>query len=114
MPTDEASRFGLNESVLARIISAFAAVPEIEQVILYGSRAKGTNKNGSDIDLAVRGELVSHSQMLTLENQLDDLLLPYGIDLSLLHQISNPDLLEHISRFGTLLYESKNIHKEFM
>jgi predicted nucleotidyltransferase len=111
MLTDESSRFGLSECTIAKIIAVFAAVPEIEQVLLYGSRAKGSFRNGSDIDLVVRGGAVSHSQMLLIENQLDDLLLPYSIDLSLLHEIHNPDLIEHIARVGILLYNSANLQK---
>lgn len=105
MLTDEPSRYGLPETTIARIIEQFAAVPEIEQVILYGSRAKGNFKTGSDIDMVIKGEPVSHSQLLSLENRLDDLMLPYSIDLSLLHQISNPDLLDHIKRVGVVIYE---------
>ena len=107
MPTDEPLRHGLPESVIARIIAVFAAVPEIEQVILYGSRAKGNFKNGSDIDLVIRGEAVSHNNLLSMEHQLDDLLLPYSIDLSLLHQITDADLLGHINRVGVVLYEKR-------
>jgi len=110
MLTDEPSRYGLPESAIAKIITLFSAVPEIEQVILYGSRAKGNFQNGSDIDLVINGEMVSHSQLLSLENRLDDLLLPYSIDLSLLHQISNLDLLAHIQRVGIVLYQK--IEKE--
>ncbi len=48
---------------------------------------------------------LTHAHLLSIENQLDDLLLPYSIDLSLLHQITNSDLLDHINRVGALLYE---------
>jgi len=108
MLTDEPSRYGLPESTITKINAMFAAVPEIEQVILYGSRAKGNFQNGSDIDLVIKGESLSHSQLLSLENRLEDLLLPYSIDLSLLHQINNPDLLDHIQRVGITLYEKSN------
>lgn len=107
MPANDKSRYGLKESTIARINGVFAAVPEIEQVILYGSRAMGTYRNGSDIDLTIRGETVTHSQLLRIENQLDDLLLPYTIDLSLLHRIDNQDLLDHIKRVGIVFYERK-------
>ncbi len=65
----------------------------------------GTYRNGSDIDLTIKGEAVTHSQLLRIENQLDDLLLPYTIDLSLLHRIDNNDLLDHIERVGVVFYE---------
>lgn len=105
MPPDEPLRYGLTESVITRMTALFAALPEIERVMLYGSRAKGNFQNGSDIDLVIVGVSVSHSQLLSLENRLDDLLLPYSIDLSLLHQIENRELLDHIQRVGVVLYE---------
>lgn len=105
MPTDEPSRYGLPESAITRITALFAEAPEVEQVILYGSRAKGTFRHGSDIDLVIKSESISHAQLLSLENQLDDLLLPYSIDLSLLKEINNPDLLDHINRAGIVLYK---------
>lgn len=97
--------FGLKESVVAAMNGVFTACPQIERVILYGSRAKGTFRVGSDIDLTIVGDEVTHSQLLRLANQLDDLLLPYKIDLSLLRQIENPDLREHIQRVGVVFYE---------
>lgn len=98
-------RFGLGERVIAALNGVFAAYPQIERVILYGSRAKGTYRSGSDIDLTIVGDEVTHNQLLALANQLDDLLLPYKIDLSLLRQIENSDLLEHIRRVGVVFFE---------
>lgn len=108
MRTNNELKFGLKESTIAKINGVFSAVPEVDQVIIYGSRAMGTCRNGSDIDLTIKGKAVTHSQVLRIENQLDDLLLPYTIDLSLLHQISNKDLLEHIKRVGIVFYERKS------
>ena len=51
------------------------------------------------------GEAVTHSIQLRIENKLDDLLLPYKIDLSLMHEIKNVDLLDHIKRVGVVFYE---------
>ena len=89
---------------VAKINAVFSAYPQINQVILYGSRAKGTQRNGSDVDLTIRGEDVTLSQLLKIENDLDELLLPYKIDLSLYHHIDNPDLIEHIRRVGKIFY----------
>jgi predicted nucleotidyltransferase len=98
-------RFGLTESVIGKLVGVFASCPQIERVILYGSRAKGTYRNGSDIDLTIVGDGLTHDQLLALANELDDLLLPYKIDLSLLRQIENSDLLEHIRRVGVVFFE---------
>lgn len=97
--------YGLSDDVLRKIRTVFAQYPQIEQVILYGSRAKGNFRKGSDIDLTIKGEEVSLTELLKIENQLDDLLLPYKIDLSLFHQLEDPDLVAHIARVGVMLYQ---------
>jgi len=103
MPTEQAS-YGLGNEAVRKISERFAAYPDIESVILYGSRAKGAHRPGSDIDLTIKGPL-DFSHFLQLENELDDLLLPWMIDLSLYRQIENPDLLDHIKRVGKVFYQ---------
>jgi len=79
----------------------------IDKVWLYGSRAKGTAKPYSDIDLALEGKNLTLEILNNIENALDDLLLPYEFDICILHQIKNQDLLEHIHRVGKLVYEGR-------
>jgi predicted nucleotidyltransferase len=74
--------------------------PAVRRVILYGSRAKGCARYNSDIDLTLDAPDLSFRDLLAIEGQLDDLLLPWKIDLSLLHQIENPALRDHIERIG--------------
>ncbi|GFO66328.1 nucleotidyltransferase domain-containing protein [Geomonas paludis] len=95
---------GLKEATIEKIRSVFSRYPEIEEVILYGSRAMGRHRNGSDIDLTMVGEGVTHALQLKVENELDDLLLPYKIDLSVLTAIDNAELLAHIQRVGIVFY----------
>lgn len=101
--------FGLKLKNIDAINDCFAQYPQIEQVILYGSRAKGNYKNGSDIDLTIVGDMDYHS-LHRLENQLDDLLLPYKIDLSLKNKLTDPDLVEHIERIGKVFYSGPAIY----
>ena len=82
-----------------------AVFPNIDEVILYGSRAKGTFKNGSDIDLSLKGEQLNLDTLNSLSLKLDDLLLPYTIDISIYKMIDNADLIEHINRVGILFYK---------
>lgn len=96
--------YGLKAEVVARINSVFAAEPDVERVILYGSRAMGNHRDGSDIDLTLVGERLSLEQLLKIENDLDDLMLPYKIDLSVFHALDNPDLINHIRWVGTQFY----------
>ena len=97
-------KYGLKDSDILKIQLVFRNFSEIEKAILYGSRAKGNFKPASDIDLTLIGESLNLSVLNRIEIQLDDLLLPYTFDLSILKQISNPDLLEHIQRVGVDFY----------
>jgi predicted nucleotidyltransferase len=96
--------FGLSEKVIDRINSVFRRFPGIDEVILYGSRAKGNFRTGSDIDLTIKGHQIDLSTLYSIERELDDLMLPYKIDLSIWSQIENQDLLEHIERVGKKFY----------
>src|SRR5512140_929473 len=93
--------FGLKESVVQKIRGVLARYPQVDQAILYGSRAKGNYQNGSDIDLTLHGNA---DLTLTVRNKimadLDDLLLPYKIDLSIYTQIGDPAVLDHIRHIG--------------
>lgn len=99
---DLATQSGLKPATLKKIRKVFAAHPEIDQVVLYGSRAKGNYRTGSDIDLTIKGDQLTLSQLTRIEQELDDLLLPYKIDLSLFHTIENQDLIQHINRVGII------------
>ncbi len=98
--------FGLQQKDITAINQCFEQFSQIEQVIIYGSRAKGNYKNGSDIDLTIIGNL-DYRNLLKLENNIDDLLLPYKIDISLFNKINSTELIEHINRFGIIFYEKQ-------
>lgn len=100
-----AQRFGLSESTIEKICTVFAGYPQVEQAVLYGSRAKGNYKHGSDIDLTLRGRSLTWDILYKLLQEIDDLMLPYTFDLSIFAQISDPDLVDHIRRVGVTFYE---------
>lgn len=99
-------KYGLPPSTLQNIRQVLERYPEVKKAILYGSRAKGTYKRGSDIDLTLCGEsdLTIHV-LARILNDLDDLLLPYTIDLSIFGMIADPDVIDHIQRAGVTVYE---------
>lgn len=97
--------FGLPATTVQKIQQVFADYNSIEQVILYGSRAMGREKPGSDIDLVIVGDAFSHQQLLQLLTALDNLLLPYSFDISNLNDISNPELQTHIQNVGKVFYQ---------
>lgn len=98
-------KFGLTDAAIARIHGIFARHQQVERAILYGSRAKGNYKNGSDIDLTLVGGADLNLQvMLQIMNEIDDLLLPYSFDLSLYTMITDPEVIAHIQRVGVVFY----------
>ncbi|MCF6148596.1 MAG: nucleotidyltransferase domain-containing protein [Candidatus Kuenenia sp.] len=99
-------KFGLKDATIEKICNVFAQYPSVEKAVLYGSRAKGNFNNGSDIDLTlVGGEELTLKTLYKIMDELDDLLLPYTIDLSLFKNISDPDVISHIHRAGITFYE---------
>ena len=95
---------GLSAATVEKICGVLARHPQVEKAILYGSRAKGNYKNGSDIDLTLAGSGLGYRDLLKITGELDDLLLPYTIDLSILHRIDHEGLREHIQRVGQEFY----------
>jgi uncharacterized protein len=102
-------RFGLKESVIESICAVLNRYPQVKKAILYGSRARGNYKTGSDIDLTlVGGDDLTLQILYRIMDEIDDLLLPYTVDLSLYHQITTPDLLDHIQRVGLTFHETNH------
>ncbi len=103
---------GLNEKELSGIKQVLARHSQVEEAILYGSRAKGTFMPASDIDITLLGTALDLTLQQVIEQELDDLLLPYKIDLSIYHDITNQDLKEHIKRVGKVLFrKGRNFEK---
>ena len=99
-------KYGLPQSAVQKICAVLSRYPQVEKAILYGSRAKGNYKNGSDIDLTLRGGAeLTLNVVYKILNDLDELLLPYTIDLSLFNNIGDPDVIEHIQRVGVTFYQ---------
>jgi predicted nucleotidyltransferase len=101
--------FGLLDTDIKRIREVFDLYPEVQRVVLYGSRAKGSYKPASDIDLTLIGTELNLTIQQKIERQLDDLMLPYKFDISLYTHISNHDLLEHIARVGKPFFTKDKI-----
>lgn len=101
----DVSTIGLPFNVIEAMKKVFSHHLGIESAVLYGSRAMGNFREGSDIDLTIVGSL-DHRELLKVELELDELMLPYKVDLSLQHEIDNASLIEHINRVGKLFYSA--------
>lgn len=99
--------YGLSDDVISEIQDVFRRHSNIDKVLIFGSRAKGNYREGSDIDLAVIGFGISFSQLLDINNDIDDLGLLYNVDLlDYKKQIGTP-IGEHIDRVGKIFYSVK-------
>ncbi len=97
--------FGISEQSLEMIKASFAQFPEIEQALIFGSRAMGNYRKGSDIDIAIMGQNIDHRT----ENRISALLneelpLPYFFDIVDYTHLSHPELAEHIKKYGRTIY----------
>jgi|UniRef100_UPI004047E902 predicted nucleotidyltransferase len=100
---------GLNTQTTLKIFSVFKRFPQVEKAILYGSRAMGTHKPGSDIDISLIGKDLTQELVWKILDALDDTLLPHVFDLSLFETLDNLELKEHILRVGIIFYEADSI-----
>ncbi|RKU39253.1 hypothetical protein C6496_02395 [Candidatus Poribacteria bacterium] len=90
------------------VVGQFIARPSLARspnLASSSSQPDYTVRNGSDIDLTLYGDALTHSILSRIDTELDDLLLPYTIDLSIFHQIDNPAMVEQIQRIGVNFYE---------
>ena len=98
---------GLSDRTLATLDSIFRKYPGIQQAILYGSRAKGNFRKGSDIDLTLKTDgTFTRTDLLRIAGDFDDSDMPYFVDVSIYEKLSNPDLKAHIDRVGKVLYSA--------
>jgi predicted nucleotidyltransferase len=96
---------GLSEETVAQIAKVLAQFPNVERATLFGSRAKGTQKLGSDIDLALFGESLDWRLLGRVEDALEDLLLPYCFSLIIDDDKTDSAVAAHIGRVGQLFYD---------
>ena len=106
-------KFGLKETTIMKICGVFAKYPQVDKATIYGSRAKGNYKNGSDIDLSLYGDDdLTMDVLYKIMTEIDDLLLPYTIDLSIFRDLTDVDFIDHIQRVGVTFYNRSQTSPE--
>lgn len=98
-------KYGLSEATISEIVSILKRNQRIHKVILFGSRAKGTFSNGSDIDLALVGIDLGLNDILDASVGIEELTLPYKFDLVIYDRIKEVALINHIKRVGIVLFD---------
>ena len=100
-------RHGLSPQTVGQITTVLARFPALERAVLFGSRAKGTHKPGSDIDLSLTGEQLDWRIVGKIYDALDDLLLPYSFSLIHLDAATDAEVAAHIARVGIPIYRQE-------
>ena len=101
-------KYGLDDKYFNALISVFPRHPEVESVILYGSRAKGNYKPFSDIDITLKGSNLTRQHLGQIFTEIDDLLLPYFLDISIYNKLTDKGFIEAIDKTGVEIYR-KNL-----
>ena len=102
--------FGLKNKDIEEIVSLLEDFPEVEQAIIFGSRAMGNYKNGSDVDIAIVGQEANFTIALKIGGILnEDTFMPYHFDVLSLRANTNKDLANHINRRGKILYQTREL-----
>ena len=94
----------LNKNISEELIAIFQSFSEVSEVVLYGSRAKGTHNERSDIDLAIKNSNIDRHTLGRIKLQIDNSNIPYLVDLQIVEKIKNKKLIEHIQRIGKVIY----------
>lgn len=103
-------KYGLSDTSLKLIESALSTFDMIEKAIIFGSRAIGNFKSGSDIDMVISGDGVNYEIVNALSIKLnEELPLPYYFDVLGYSLIESSELKKHIDKFGIIFYEKSVI-----
>ncbi len=103
------TKHGLTDSVVSQIAGVLERFPAVQRATLFGSRAKGVHKRGSDIDLALEGTALTWRVLGRIADELDDLPLPYKFSLIIYDHKTDPALAAHIQRVGCTFYEREPV-----
>jgi predicted nucleotidyltransferase len=109
MNDNKRNRFGLTERDIQTFQKIFNKYSDVKEVHIFGSRAKGNFKNGSDIDLAIVNQDFNSGTLAKLSGEFEESSLPYKVDLVVLNDLKLAELIDHINRVGVIFFK-KEIH----
>ena len=102
------NKYGISQRSFDLLLKTFKGFPEVDQVLLFGSRAKGNYRPGSDIDLAIKGKEVGPDLIFKLKSTFNERLpIPYQVDVVGYENLDHKSLKEHINRVGIVIYDSE-------
>ena len=106
----KASDFGLTPRDINTLFSIFTKYPEVKCISIFGSRAKGNHKFGSDIDLAILNEGVNDKILYTILDEIEESTRPYFVDIINYPTLTDEALKSNINRNGKEFYTVKHLN----
>jgi predicted nucleotidyltransferase len=104
------NNFGLTTEELQEIAAVINKMQEVDEALVFGSRAKGNYQRGSDVDIALKGNNLDHTIISQISFVLnEETFMPYHFDILNYNDISNKELLSHIDRVGQTLYKKNTV-----
>lgn len=107
--TPRSALYGLSEKNITELRGILASFPHIETAIIFGSRARGDYRRGSDIDLSLKGKDLTFTDIAWLDAKLEDSYIPYFFDTNIYSTLRNKELQANIDRDGKVIYK-KEVH----
>lgn len=99
----------MSDTAIKSLCVFFEKYGGIQEAVLYGSRAMGNYRSGSDIDITLKtDDSFALSDLWNLKSELEESSLPYLFDVSIFGRLNNANLIDHINRVGKVLYEKED------
>ncbi len=101
--------FGISDKFFEILLDVMKSYPQIEEAFIFGSRAKGSYKHGSDIDIAIKGKEISNELVWDITALLNnEMPIPYKVDMLAVNEGLSLSLADHIRRIGISFYRRKS------
>ena len=102
--------YGLTERSYNELLDILASIPEIEEAMIYGSRARGDYWQASDVDLSLKGEQLTQHTLAVLDDKLYESHIPQFFDTHIYANIKNPKFKANVDRDGQVIYKRTEIN----
>lgn len=98
----------MSQQNIEALRNAISCTKSVHEAVVYGSRARGDNTPFSDIDIALKGDNITSKDLTQIYFMIEDLLIPYTVDLCVVSEIQNERLVQNIQKEGKVLYSVKS------
>ena len=96
--------YGLTDKSYKELLEILASIPEIEEVLIYGSRARGDYWRASDVDLSIKGKDIVRRTLALLNDKLYESHIPQIFDTHIYSDIKSQTFKDNVDQDGKVIY----------